>query len=113
MVLISIHPFALRKIFLVIVAFLCFSALCLADPVLMVHRYSARPERPDSPKNSAEIGAQSPNVFGNASRLNEPGVVALPTAFFEGIGNPACTLRSPVSATNSIDELSVFDPHKI
>jgi hypothetical protein len=45
MVLISIHPFALRKIFLVIVASLCFSALCLADPVLMVHRYSSAPDR--------------------------------------------------------------------
>jgi hypothetical protein len=40
MVLISIHPFALRKVFLVIIASLCFSALCFADPVLMVHRYS-------------------------------------------------------------------------
>ncbi len=39
MVLISIHPFALRKVFLVIVAFLCFSALCLADPLLMAQRY--------------------------------------------------------------------------
>ena len=45
MVLISIRPFALRKIFLVIVAFLCFSAFCFADPVLMVHRYSSYPER--------------------------------------------------------------------
>src|SRR2546421_4117901 len=44
MVLISIRPFALRKIFLVIVAFLCFSAFCFADPVLMVHRYSSHPE---------------------------------------------------------------------
>ena len=40
MVLISIHPFALRKLFLLIVAFLCFSAFCFADPVLMVRRYS-------------------------------------------------------------------------
>ena len=40
MVLISIHPFALRKIFLVIAALLCFSALCLADPVLVAQRYA-------------------------------------------------------------------------
>ena len=45
MVLISIHPFALRKLFLVIVAFLCFSAFCFADPVLMVRRYSTHPPR--------------------------------------------------------------------
>jgi len=45
MVLISIHPFALRKVFLVIVAFLCFSAFCFADPVLMVRRYASHPER--------------------------------------------------------------------
>ena len=41
MVLISIHPFAFRKVFLVIAALLCFSALCFADPVLMAQRYSA------------------------------------------------------------------------
>jgi hypothetical protein len=45
MVLISIHPFASRKILLAIVAFLCFSALCFADPVLMVRRYAPHPER--------------------------------------------------------------------
>jgi hypothetical protein len=39
MVLISIHPFALRKIFLVIAALLCFSALCLADPVFVAQCY--------------------------------------------------------------------------
>jgi len=42
MVLISIQPFALRKIVLVVVAFLCFSALSFADPVLMVRRYSSQ-----------------------------------------------------------------------
>ena len=40
MVLVSIHPFALRKIFLVIAALLCFSALCFADPVLVAQRYA-------------------------------------------------------------------------
>jgi hypothetical protein len=40
MVLISIHPFAFRKIFLVLLALLGFSALCFADPVLMARRYS-------------------------------------------------------------------------
>jgi hypothetical protein len=40
MVLISIHPFALRKLFLFVVALVCFSAFCFADPVLMVRRSS-------------------------------------------------------------------------
>jgi hypothetical protein len=38
MVLISIHPFALRKLFLFVVALVCFSAFCFADPVLMVRQ---------------------------------------------------------------------------
>ena len=41
MVLISIHPFALRKIFLVLGTLLCLSALCFADPVLMAQHYAA------------------------------------------------------------------------
>jgi hypothetical protein len=45
MVLISIHPFAVRKLFLIIVALLCFSAVCFADPVLMVRRFSSPAER--------------------------------------------------------------------
>lgn len=39
MVLISIDPFALRKIFLVIAALLCFSVFCFADPVFMAQHY--------------------------------------------------------------------------
>ena len=42
MVLISIQPFALRKIFLVIAALVCFSAFCFADPVLMAEHYVPR-----------------------------------------------------------------------
>ena len=40
MVLISIHPFALRRIFLLVLALVGFSKLCFADPVLMAHRYN-------------------------------------------------------------------------
>ena len=39
MVLVSIHPFALRRLFLVVLALTGFSALCFGDPVLMAHRY--------------------------------------------------------------------------
>jgi hypothetical protein len=45
MVLISIDPFAHRKLFLIVVALLGFSALCFADPVLMAQRYAASPGR--------------------------------------------------------------------
>ena len=41
MVLISIHPFAFRKIFFAVAALLCFSALCFADPVLVAQRYTS------------------------------------------------------------------------
>jgi hypothetical protein len=62
MVLISIHPFALRKVFLVIAALLCFSALCFADPVFVAQRY-ANPasgrfhdvKRVDLPSRSQEL----------------------------------------------------------
>jgi hypothetical protein len=43
MVLVSIHPFAVRRLFLVVLALAGFSALCFADPVLMARRYN--PER--------------------------------------------------------------------
>ena len=42
MVLISIQPFAVRKIFLVIASLVCVSAVCLADPVLMAEHYVPR-----------------------------------------------------------------------
>jgi hypothetical protein len=40
MLLISIHPFAFRRLALVVLAITGFSALCFADPVLMAHRYT-------------------------------------------------------------------------
>ena len=45
MVLISIQPFALPKIFLVIAALLCFSALCFADPIFVAQRYTSPASR--------------------------------------------------------------------
>src|SRR3954470_6550587 len=48
MVLVSIHPFACRKLLLVILGLIGFTALCFADPVLLVHRYS-----PDSRRHPA------------------------------------------------------------
>jgi hypothetical protein len=43
MVLVSLDPFASRRLLLVIVALLGFSALCFADPVLMAQRYASSP----------------------------------------------------------------------
>ena len=43
MVLISIQPFALGKILLIVVALLGFATLCFADPVLMAQRCSSPP----------------------------------------------------------------------
>lgn len=47
MVLISIDPFTLRKVLLIGVAVLGFSAFCFADPVLMARRYTPGPGRLD------------------------------------------------------------------
>jgi hypothetical protein len=115
MVLISIHPFALRKIFLVIVAFLCFSALCSADPVLMVHRYAAPPEHRAGanvagPALREPLGAQdaagdesgfgplgSIDSPGNQTelRFTEPGKIGLPATLPSSVFRKAmCELRS-------------------
>jgi hypothetical protein len=40
LVLISIDPFTVRKIFLVLLALVCFSAFCFADPVFMAQHYA-------------------------------------------------------------------------
>jgi len=64
MVLISIQPFALRKIFLVIAALICFSALCFADPVLMAEHYVPRAgsfEAAENPAMRSQAGSE--NVF--------------------------------------------------
>ena len=53
MVLISLQPFAFAKIFLILAALLCFSALCFADPVLMAEKY---------PSPNSEEGAQLKRV---------------------------------------------------
>jgi hypothetical protein len=58
MVLISIQPFAFRKVLLVIAAMVCFSALCLADPVLMVHRYAAPVEQFHVPRTAGHDSPQ-------------------------------------------------------
>jgi hypothetical protein len=116
MVLVSIHPFALRKVFLVIVAFLCFSALCFADPVLMVRRYAAplgqvAGSKTTVPTLRGPLEAQEASIaesgFGPLGsidsalnqtelRFTEPGKVALPLTLPSSIFRKAmCELRAP------------------
>jgi hypothetical protein len=56
MLLISIHPFAFRRLALLVLALAGFSALCFADPVLMAHRYTQSPSTRTfvSPKTTAD-----------------------------------------------------------
>ena len=128
MVLISIHPFIFRKILLAIVALLFFSALCFADPVLMVRRYTIRGERFDNLKTSAETPEESfapPSVplasrngdttgrfdavaSGSESRPAKLGSVHRWELNSFRLGNPACVRRSTISPAGLQDEPSEF-----
>jgi hypothetical protein len=83
MVLISIRPFALRKVFLVLLALLGFSALCFADPVLMARRYSRdhsqaaaalleRPLRLQLSEASAQISTGNTTAASEIAETPEP-----------------------------------------
>jgi len=115
MVLISIHPFAVRKLFLIIVAFLCFSAVCLADPVLMVRRYASHTERLEAARVSVSTW-QEPGGGGRTTIVDpyvahfesadlaerQPGATSidggntglLPAVSSWVFRNASCTLRS-------------------
>jgi hypothetical protein len=75
MVLVSIDPFASRRLFLIIAALLCFSAACFADPVLMAQRYATS----TSAMSSIHLAPRDP---GGCAQLNE-----LPSA--KGVDLPA------------------------
>lgn len=65
MVLISIDPFALRRLLLVLGALLGFTALCFADPVLMASRYGTSPSQVSATKTTpaAHVSAPAPLVL--------------------------------------------------
>jgi hypothetical protein len=108
MVLISIHPFAIRKLFLIIAALLCFSAVCFADPVLMVRRYASSADRSDLARVSISTGdgwaGRGEPYFASfkpadlAARELEPasndggktGLPAVPSSVFR---NASCAMR--------------------
>jgi hypothetical protein len=132
MVLISIHPFCLRKIFLIVFALLCFSALCFADPVLMVQRYAPHSERLDALTTTPSTWRRSPGP-------GEPEVAKSPSDDFESIDSAldvcatgsaewigpsiplrsssfpsaACVFRSKDSTTNLADGLGLRAPGSI
>lgn len=61
MILISIHPFAFKKLFLLVVAFLCVSsALCFADSLFMARQFAPDQHRSTLiPSRIGEIGASA------------------------------------------------------
>jgi hypothetical protein len=100
MVLISLDPFACRKLLFVLLALLGFSAICFADPVLVARRYSHAENElipafgvspraigitaPDGPLKCEPFGGcghlggfgpRCPNLHGNVGR--EPGLGGL------------------------------------
>jgi hypothetical protein len=81
MVLISIHPFALRKLFLILAALLCFSVVCFADPVLMAQRYvpsrggsemKTNPSEPQMLRKAGLLDAVDPASSGEFRALDLP-----------------------------------------
>ena len=77
MILVSIHPFACRKLLLVILGVIGFAALCFADPVLLVRQYS-----PDSRRHPAVgIACTAPgpvvSVAGNGFEFTHLGIASL------------------------------------
>ena len=88
MVLISIQPFALRKIFLVIAALLCFSALCFADPVLMAEHYA--------PRAGSFEAATNPAIRAEADPENLVRGVDLPSRVQRSLPKGEPTLETPL-----------------
>jgi len=131
MILISIHPFAFPKILLAIVAFLCFSALCFADPVLMVRRYASHAERLaiprvlvsgwQEPSENGRFGIVDPDIANSGSTdspARQPGSAsnddgstgvrpAVPSSVFR---NASCAMRSTGAPAAIHDGGNLPDP---
>ena len=69
MILISIHPFAFKKLFLLVVAFLCVSsALCFADSLFMTRHYASDQHRTTfGPFRSTDIRSSASVAFATAN----------------------------------------------
>jgi hypothetical protein len=104
MVLISIHPFAFRKIFLIAATLLGLSAFCFADSLFMARRFGPPVERtsleqaiPRLPENGTGGKANDWSDMGNGQRIPIP--VELPhppeqpldaTTLTSLLGQPLC-----------------------
>jgi hypothetical protein len=90
MLLVSIHPFAFRRLALVILALAGFSALCFADPVLMARRYSVESSRNNGVKTT--LVPRSPVIFASVTNANERGIPSpawtRPVAFGRAASSP-------------------------
>lgn len=132
MILISIHPFAIRKLFLIIVAVVCFSAVCFADPVLMVRRYATPSEWLDALETTSStrqksLGAGAPEVAKSPSGDLEsidsaPDESGAGSAEWIGLSIPlrsflfpsaACVFRFKDSTANLADGLGLRAPGNI
>jgi hypothetical protein len=71
MVFVSIYPFALKKIFLLVVAFLCLSsAFCLADSLFMTRRFAPDQHR-RSPSVSGDASGSERSLTGSLDFIHE------------------------------------------
>jgi hypothetical protein len=96
MVLVSIDPFASRRIFLIVAGLLCFSAACFADPVLMAQRYATSKSVFSSAHtaHSDQGECAEPNKLPSAKGVDLParGLGLLPS------GEPADRLLFPAAS---------------
>jgi hypothetical protein len=85
MILISIYPFAFKKLFLLVLAFLCVSsAFCLADSLFMARQYASQqhratfsPFRPSDMSDSARLVVAA--SFEREARCEEAQFATYPT----------------------------------
>lgn len=90
MILISIHPFAFRKLFLLVVAFLCLSsAACFADSLFMARQYA-----PDQPR-STPVSSRRVEVS------NRVRIVSVGGSAWADVSEPIGTALAEASAEDS------------
>ena len=70
MILVSINPFALKKMFLLVAALLGLSsAICFADPLFMSTRFASREPHRSSPINLSATGQIEQPSFASATAI--------------------------------------------
>jgi hypothetical protein len=69
MVLISLQPFVLRKLVLIVAALLFFSAFCFADPVFMARQYSKAPLTASSSQANPLVAARPSKAIASTESI--------------------------------------------